>query len=63
MYLIELSLRKSVSLVFLKLANRNTTVDMNMPSIRPTRVEVITGFQCRRHWTPEQKHEIVKQTN
>ncbi|MEY3613664.1 MAG: is2 insertion element repressor [Pseudomonadota bacterium] len=34
-----------------------------MSSIRPTRVEVITGVQRRRRWSPEQKLEIVKQTN
>ena len=34
-----------------------------MSSIRPTRVEVITGVQRRGLWTPEQKLEIVKQTN
>ena len=38
-------------------------MDMTMSSIRPTRVEVITGVQRRRRWTPEQKLEIVKQTN
>ena len=34
-----------------------------MSSIRPTRVEVITGVQRRRHWSPEQKLEIVKLTS
>jgi transposase len=36
---------------------------MNMSSIRPNRVEVVTSSQRRRHWTPEQKLEIVRQTN
>ena len=31
-----------------------------MSSIRPTRVEVITGVQRRRRWTPEQKLELAK---
>ena len=35
---------------------------MNMSSIRPNRVEVVTSVQCRRRWTPEQKFEIVKRT-
>jgi transposase len=34
-----------------------------MSSIRPNRVEVVTSVQLRRRWTPEQKLEIVKQTN
>ena len=38
-------------------------MNMTMSSIRPTRVEEITGVQRRRRWTPEQKLEIVKQTN
>ena len=38
-------------------------MDMTMSSIRPTRVEVVTSVQRRRRWTPEQKLEIVKQTN
>jgi len=38
-------------------------MDMAMSSIRPTRVEVVTSVQRRRRWTPEQKLEIVKQTN
>jgi transposase len=38
-------------------------MDMTMSSIRPNRVEVVTSVQRRRHWTPEQKLEIVKQTN
>ena len=36
---------------------------MTMPSIRPNRVEVVTSVQRHRRWTPEQKPEIVKQTN
>jgi transposase-like protein len=39
------------------------TMDMTMSSIRPSRVEVLTSVQRRRRWTPEQKLEIVKQTN
>ena len=39
------------------------TMDMAMSSIRTTRVEVVTIAQRRRPWTPEQKLEIVKQTN
>jgi transposase len=39
------------------------TMDMTMSSIRPNRVEVVTTVQHRRRWTPEQKLEIVKQTN
>ena len=38
-------------------------MDMTMSSIRPNRVEVVTSVQRRRRWTPEQKLEIVKQTN
>ena len=38
-------------------------MDMSMSFISPNRVEVITGVQRRRQWTPEQKLEIVKQTN
>jgi transposase len=38
-------------------------MDMTMPSATPTRVEVVTSVQRRRRWTPEQKLEIVKQTN
>ena len=38
-------------------------MDMTMSSVRPDRVEVIAGVQRRRRWTPEQKLEIVKQTN
>ena len=34
-----------------------------MSSATPTRVEVVTSVQRRRRWTPEQKIEIVKQTN
>jgi transposase len=34
-----------------------------MSSATPTRVEVVTSVQRRRRWTPEQKLEIVKQTN
>ena len=34
-----------------------------MPSATPSRVEVVTSVQRRRRWTPEQKLEIVKQTN
>jgi transposase len=53
----------TVPSVFLKLRTRNKTVDMTMSSIRPNRVEVVTNVQRRRRWTPEQKLEIVKQTN
>jgi transposase-like protein len=38
-------------------------MDMTMSSIRPAREEVVTSVQRRRRWTPEQKLEIVKQTN
>jgi transposase len=38
-------------------------MDMTISSIKPNRVEVVTSVQCPRHWTPEQKLEIVKQTN
>jgi transposase len=38
-------------------------MDMTMSSIRPNRVEVVTSVQRRMRWTPEQKLEIVKQTN
>ena len=38
-------------------------MDMTMFSATPTRVEVVTSVQRRRRWTPEQKLEIVKQTN
>jgi transposase len=41
----------------------NMTMDMTMSSIRPNLVEVVTSVQRRRRWTPEQKLEIVKQTN
>jgi transposase len=34
-----------------------------MSLIRPNRVEVVNSVQRRRRWTPEQKLEIVKQTN
>ncbi|MFM2035247.1 MAG: is2 insertion element repressor [Pseudomonadota bacterium] len=34
-----------------------------MYSATPSRVEVVTSVQRRRRWTPEQKLEIVKQTN
>ena len=36
---------------------------MTMSSIRPNGVEVVTSVHRRRRWTPEQKLEIVKQTN
>ena len=36
---------------------------MTTSSIRPNLVEVVTSVQRRRCWTPEQKLEIVKQTN
>jgi transposase len=49
--------------VFLKLTTRNTHIDITMSSIRPNRVEVVTGVLRRRHWTHEQKLEIVKQSN
>ncbi len=38
-------------------------MDMTMSSATPTRVEVVTSVPRRRRWTPEQKLEIVKQTN
>ena len=38
-------------------------MDMTMSSATPTRLEVVTSVQRRRRWTPEQKLEIVKQTN
>ena len=38
-------------------------MDMTMSSIRHSREEVVNSVQRRRHWTPEQKLEIVKQTN
>ena len=38
-------------------------MDMTISSIIPNRVEVVTSVQRRRRWTPEQKLEIVKQTN
>ena len=38
-------------------------MDMTMSSAAPSRVEVVTSVQRRRRWTPEQKLEIVKQTN
>ena len=53
----------TVPSVFLKLRTRNKTMDMTMSSIRPNRLEVVTSVQRRRRWTPEQKLEIVKQTN
>ena len=36
---------------------------MTMSSATPSWVEVVTSVQRRRRWTPEQKLEIVKQTN
>ncbi len=56
---VELAPWNTVPSVFLKLGTRNTT----MPLIRPSRVELVTCVQRRRRWTPEQKLEIVKQTN
>ena len=38
-------------------------MDLTMISAKPTWVEVVTSVQRRRRWTPEQKLEIVKQTN
>ena len=38
-------------------------MDMTTSSATPSRVEVVTSVQRRRRWTPEQKLEIVKQTN
>ena len=38
-------------------------MDMTVSSATPSRVEVVTSVQRRRRWTPEQKLEIVKQTN
>jgi hypothetical protein len=57
------SIGATVPSVFLKLRTRNTTMDMTMSSIRPNRVEVVNSVQRRRRWTPEEKLEIVKQTN
>lgn len=37
-------------------------MDMPMPSGRSREVEVITGVQRRRRWTPEQKLEWVRRT-
>ena len=37
-------------------------MDMPMPSGRDQQVEVITGVQRRRRWTPEQKLEWVKRS-
>jgi hypothetical protein len=34
-----------------------------MSSATPTGVGVVTSVQRRRRWTPEQKLEIIKQTN
>jgi transposase len=34
-----------------------------MLSISPNLVEVVSSVQRRRRWTPEQKLEIIKQTN
>jgi transposase len=53
----------TVPSVFLNLTTRNTSMDMTMSSIRSTRVEMVTSVHRRRRWTPEQKLEIVKQTN
>jgi transposase len=53
----------AVPSVFLKLTTKNTTMDMTMTSIRPSQVEVVTGVQRRWRWTPEQKLELIKQTN
>jgi transposase len=53
----------TVPSVFLNLTTSNKTMDMTMLSTRPNRVEVVTSVQRRRRWTPEQKLEIVKQTN
>jgi transposase len=38
-------------------------MDITTSSATPSRVEVVTSAQRRRRWTPEQKLEIVKQTN
>jgi len=38
-------------------------MDVTMSSATPSRVEVVTSVQRLRRWTPEQKLEIVKQTN
>ncbi len=59
----ELAPLMTVPSVFLKVTTRNKHMDMTMSSIRPNRVEVVTSLQRRRRWTPEQKLEIVKQTN
>jgi len=37
-------------------------MDIPMPSGRNQHVEVITGVQRRRRWTPEQKLEWVKRS-
>ena len=36
---------------------------MTMSLFRLARLEVVTSVQLRRRWIPEQKLEIVKQTN
>jgi transposase-like protein len=48
---------------YLKLTTRNKTMDMTMSATRPNWVEVVISVQHRRCWTPEQKLDIVKQTN
>nr|WP_217346589.1 transposase [Noviherbaspirillum sp. L7-7A]MBV0881054.1 transposase [Noviherbaspirillum sp. L7-7A] len=37
-------------------------MDMPMPSGRDQQVEVITGVQRRRRWTPEQKLELIERS-
>jgi len=38
-------------------------MDMAKSSLRAARVEVVTNVLRRRRWSPEQKLQIVKQTN
>ncbi len=38
-------------------------MDMPMSNLRNTSVEVLTSVQRRRHWTPQQKLEIILKTN
>jgi len=38
-------------------------MDMTMSSTKPSWVYVVTSFQRRRRWTPEQKLEIIIRTN
>ncbi len=62
-YSIELTLRRTVPAVFLKLTIRNTSIFTATSSENKLeRVEVITGVQRRRRWTPEEKLALVQQT-